>query len=123
MQKKDNGKFEIPSLYSVKGGSEHYDMTYHGLSVHRDYENDTVQVKVLKIKFGHLGTNQASAYFKFNLDNNRYIPLPEYDDEEYTIGTYTTDNSNYLLNEAKEEVVEPLSVLPFNKDFDDEYPF
>ena len=39
------------------------------------------------------------------------------------IGTYTTDNSNYLLNESKEEVVEPLSVLPFNKDFDDEYPF
>jgi len=123
MQKKDNGKFEIPTLYSVKGGSEFYDMTYHGLVVHRDYENQSVQVKVLKIKFGHLGENQASAYFKFNLENNRYIPLPEYDEQTLECGDYKIDNGNWLWQEVKEEVVESESALPFNTTFDEEVPF
>ena len=124
MQKKENGKFEIPSLYSVKGGSEFYDMTYHGLVVHRDYENQSVQVKVLKIKFGHLGENQASAYFKFNLDNNRYIPLPEYDEDTLECGDYKIDSGNWLNNEVKESAPEPMESLPFNTNFDEEdYPF
>ena len=124
MQKLPNGKFEVPSLYSVKGGSEFYDMTYHGLVVHRDYENQSVQVKVLKIKFGHLGENQASAYFKFNLENNRYIPLPEYNEEDYTIGDYKIDSGNWLTNEVKEEEIKPMDSLPFNTEFDEEdYPF
>ena len=123
MQKLPNGKFEVPSLYSVKGGSEHYDMTYHGLVVHRDYDNQSVQVKVLKIKFGHLGENQASAYFKFNLENNRYIPLPDYNEDDGSIGSYDIDSSNWITNEVK-EVAEPINALPFNTEFDNEdYPF
>ena len=33
--------------------------------VHRDYNNNSVKVKVLKVKFQNLGENQAEAHFKW----------------------------------------------------------
>ena len=50
----DNGKLMEPTFYSVKGGGEFYDMSPHGILVHRDYEEGTVKVKVLKVKFSNL---------------------------------------------------------------------
>ncbi|KAA6314396.1 hypothetical protein EZS27_034981 [termite gut metagenome] len=52
----DRKNFE-PDFYDIKGGGEFYDISPHGLLVHRDYANNMVKVKVLKVKFNHLGTN------------------------------------------------------------------
>jgi len=51
MYKDSSGKIEEPTMYNIKGGGEWYDASYHGLLVHRDYENKTTKVKVLKVKF------------------------------------------------------------------------
>ena len=74
MYKKDDGTMDEPTMYSIKGGGEWYDASYHGLLVHRNYTNKTVKVKVLKVKFQNLGENQAEAHFKWNKDSGDYIP-------------------------------------------------
>jgi len=74
MYKKDDGTIDEPTMYSIKGGGEWYDASYHGLLVHRDYNNKTVKVKVLKVKFQNLGENQAEAYFKWDHISGNYIP-------------------------------------------------
>jgi twinkle protein len=72
MYKDGNGKIEEPTMYNIKGGGEWYDASYHGLLVHRDYEAQTVKVKVLKVKFQNLGENGAEAHFKWQSDSGGY---------------------------------------------------
>jgi twinkle protein len=74
MYKDKDGKIEEPTMYNIKGGGEWYDASYHGLLVHRNYEQQTVKVKVLKVKFQNLGENGAEAHFKWDYDSGRYIP-------------------------------------------------
>ena len=75
MYRDKDGKIEEPTMYSIKGGGEWYDASYHGLLVHRDYEAQTVKVKVLKVKFQNLGENQAEAHFNWEPKSGSYIPL------------------------------------------------
>ena len=75
MYKDKDGKMEEPTMYSIKGGGEWYDASYHGLLVHRDYEAKTVKAKVLKVKFQNLGENQAEAHFNWEPKSGSYIPL------------------------------------------------
>ena len=84
MYKGADGKIEEPTMYNIKGGGEWYDASYHGLLVHRDYELQTVKVKVLKVKFQNLGENGAEAHFKWQPDSGGYKPI---------------DNPNALLDE------------------------
>jgi twinkle protein len=77
MYKKDDGTMDEPTMYSIKGGGEWYDASYHGLLVHRNYGNNTVKVKVLKVKFQNLGENQAEAHFKWNHASGDYIPVAD----------------------------------------------
>jgi len=74
MYKDKDGKIEEPSMYNIKGGGEWYDASYHGLLVHRDYENKTVKCKVLKVKFQNLGENGAESHFKWEPKSGCFIP-------------------------------------------------
>ena len=74
MYKDKDGKIEEPTMYSIKGGGEWYDASYHGILVHRDYEAKTVKAKVLKVKFQNLGENQAEAHFKWEPKSGCFIP-------------------------------------------------
>ena len=71
------GEIDEPTMYSIKGGGEWYDASYHGILVHRNYENNTVKAKVLKVKFQNLGTNQAEAHFKWDPKSGCFIPHEE----------------------------------------------
>lgn len=73
--KKENGITPEPDFYDIKGGGEHYDMSYHGLLVHRNYENSTVKIKVLKIKFAHLGENKGECNFMWSPLTGRYTEI------------------------------------------------
>jgi twinkle protein len=83
----DKGKLFEPTFYDVKGGGEFYDMSPHGILVHRNYEENTVMVKVLKVKFGNLGENQAKVDFMWNVNNGRYTRMrfgePEWDNDNW----------------------------------------
>jgi len=81
MYKDQNGKIEEPTMYNIKGGGEWYDASYHGLLVHRNYEQKTVKVKVLKVKFQNLGENGAESHFKWNINSGLYEPLPDINEQ------------------------------------------
>ena len=74
MYKGADGKIEEPTMYNIKGGGEWYDASYHGLLVHRNYDDKTVKVKVLKVKFQNLGQNGEEAHFKWQPDSGLYKP-------------------------------------------------
>jgi twinkle protein len=74
MYKDKDGNIEEPTMYNIKGGGEWYDASYHGLLVHRNYEENTVKAKVLKVKFQNLGTNGAESHFKWEPDSGCYVP-------------------------------------------------
>jgi len=74
MYKTQDGKIEEPTMYNIKGGGEWYDASYHGILVHRDYEQKTVKAKVLKVKFQNLGENGAEANFKWEPKSGCFIP-------------------------------------------------
>ena len=79
MYKDKDGKIEEPTMYNIKGGGEWYDASYHGLLVHRDYENKTVKCKVLKVKFQNLGENGAESHFKWEPQSGCFIPYQPVD--------------------------------------------
>jgi len=83
MYKTQDGKIEEPTMYNIKGGGEWYDASYHGLLVHRDYENKTTKVKVLKCKFQNLGENGAEAHFTWEPRSGCFVPheMPDLDEK------------------------------------------
>jgi len=98
-----------PSFYDIKGGGEFYDMSPHGLLVHRDYENEMVKVKVLKIKFNHLGENNKHVWLKWNEENGRYIDFSNQNDDVKLTSLPMYDNNNWLKVNCTQ------SDLKFNK--------
>ena len=74
---REDGDYILPDFYSVKGGGEFFDMSYHGLCVHRpkylsDWTDPSVIVKVLKCKFAHLGKNNAEVKLKYEYKSGKY---------------------------------------------------
>ena len=83
MQKKDNGQYEIPTLYDVAGSANFYNQVDNGMTVYRDFKNKLTNVYVQKVKFRHIG-KIGEATFKFNLKNGRYSEIGEnLDDDSY----------------------------------------
>jgi len=83
MYKDSKGNIEEPTMYNIKGGGEWYDASYHGLLVHRNYEDKTVKVKVLKCKFQNLGENGAECHFKWESQSGCFIPhVPEVNNDK-----------------------------------------
>ena len=77
MSKRETGEFDEPTFYDVKGGGEFYDMSYHGLTVYRDFGQKHTKIKVLKVKFQNLGENGAETYFTWEPRTGRFQPKVE----------------------------------------------
>jgi len=86
-----------PDFYSIKGGGEFYDMSPHGLLVHRDYENKVVKIKVLKVKFSHLGENNAHVWLRWNEHNGRYNDFKVQHKNADCVGDMVIDMSNWVI--------------------------
>jgi len=84
MYRDKDGNIEEPTMYNIKGGGEWYDASYHGILVHRNYEEKTVKAKILKVKFQNLGENGAEAHFKWEPRSGCFVPhiLPTMAEDE-----------------------------------------
>lgn len=98
----DKGVLIEPTFYDVKGGGEFYDMSPHGILVHRDYDTGTVKLKVLKVKFSNLGENQAHTNFYYNVNNGRYTRIeagqPKWDNDNWIVTDKNTFEQTKLLD-------------------------
>lgn len=116
MKKDESGKMIEPTFYDIKGGGEFYDMSYHGLLVHRDFNKNTVKVKVLKCKFQNLGQNNAETHFCWSGLTGRYTEIKG-DIELIEEVNPVWDNSNWLINEPeqiKNEFEENNNIVDWN---------
>jgi len=119
-----------PTFYDIKGGGEFYDMSPHGILIHRDYENNLVKVKVLKVKFSHLGINNAHVWYGWNKNNGRYTEYSNQNDDASMVSMPVVDDINYMIKseeEQKDIEFNHSNIVP-NKNFyepnpDDDCPF
>lgn len=124
-----NSTFQIPNAYDIKGGGEHFDMSYNIIGVNRIYEQKIVQIKTLKVKFKHLGEQQRSVFYGYNTVNGRYEELvhqPDTIDFQTIIDAKKLDYTNWLtkennieMKENKDEVMKP----NINFDVNEDVPF
>ena len=83
-----DGVIEAPTLYDISGSANFFNKADFGIVVHRNREENIVEVHVQKVKFRHLG-EVGTALFKYNINNGRYVP--------YTVGVEPEwDNGNHL---------------------------
>ena len=119
MQKNKDGQIEVPSLYDISGSANFYNKADFGLVVHRDRIKNTVEVRVQKVKFRHLG-EVGTAYFKYNLNNGRYTPFVENFEPQW-------DNANHLMDDQRRREQEAAEAAVFDFDMlqpnDDDCPF
>ena len=106
MSKNKDGQIEVPKLYDISGSANFYNKADFGLVVHRDRINNTVEVRVQKVKFRHLG-EVGTAFFKYNLNNGRYTPYTQ-DVEPHW------DNSNHLIEDQKQRQLEAQEASTFD---------
>lgn len=88
--KNKDGKIDAPTLYDISGSAHFFNKADFGIVVHRDKLNKTVEIRVEKVKFRHLGET-GTALMKYNLNNGRYTPF-------YNLTEPLWDNSNHLTN-------------------------
>lgn len=68
---KVNGKYEVPTLYSISGSAHFYNKTDNGITVYRDYTGNTVEVYIQKVRYGWLG-KIGGATFVYNTMTRQY---------------------------------------------------
>lgn len=76
LKKEANGKYEIPTMYSISGSAHFFNKTDNGISVYRDYETGIVTLFIQKIRYSWLG-KLGSCEFMFNSETRQYIPINE----------------------------------------------
>ena len=76
MDKKENGQYEVPTLYDIAGSANFYNQVDNGITVYRNFETGLSHVYVQKVKFRHIG-EIGEATFQYNLQNGRYNEVGE----------------------------------------------
>ena len=108
--RKENGRFEVPNLYSISGSAHFFNKTDYGISVYRNDEAGNVEAHIQKVKFKHLG-NTGVATLHYNLVNGRYVP--------FTNGIAEWDNENHLSKQLYNETLRQPDIIQPDFTFDD----
>lgn len=81
LKKEANGKYEVPTMYSISGSAHFFNKTDNGVAVYRDFETGIIYWYVQKVRYSWLG-KLGVAEFNFNVDTRQYTPVnhvPEID--------------------------------------------
>jgi len=98
----------MPNAYHIKGGGEHFDMSYNIIGLVRDHELNMVKISTLKWKFQHLGSSGCDSWFGWNINNGRYTaPEGYYDGTESEQPEIKWTNRSWLNKFSKEAYSEP----------------
>ena len=74
--KKENGKVEVASGYSVSGSSHFFNKVDNGITVYRDFERELVETHVWKVRWRFTGKTGMQE-FKYNLETTCYNEVYE----------------------------------------------
>lgn len=73
MKKEPNGKYEVPTMYSISGSAHFFNKTDNGITVYRNYDSGIVDVHVQKVRYSWLG-ELGCASFGYDKEIRQYIP-------------------------------------------------
>ncbi len=73
--KKENGKYEVPTMYSISGSAHFYNKTDNGISIYRDFETNVVTVYIQKVRFEWNGV-VGFCQFNYNSNTRQYSYIP-----------------------------------------------
>lgn len=106
MKKEENSnKYVMPDGYAIKGGGEHFDMSYNILGMVRDFEMDYVHMRTLKVKFQHIGSAGVDAFFKWNKVNGRFADFEDKDPTmTFSYRDFNFDFSNWITGDIDDEI-------------------
>lgn len=107
--KNRDGKIDPPTLYDISGSAHFFNKADFGIVVHRDRVTNTVEIRIEKVKFRHLG-EPGVALMKYNHNNGRYTPYYPEQEPQW-------DNTNHLVEEERRRAQEAAEAAHF--DFDD----
>jgi twinkle protein len=71
---KQTGKHNIPTLYDINGSANFFNKTHNGITVHRDFDTNQVDIYRQKIKNWWNGSIGYSSYI-FDTNTRQYFPL------------------------------------------------
>jgi twinkle protein len=107
-----------PSFYDIKGGGEFYDMSPHGILVHRVFEPDVVEIEVLKVKFSHLGENHGHCFLKWDLKSGRYLDFAVQNDNPNLLSGLLDEGVNWMVETGEQkQICYPDNDFPLNTNF------
>lgn len=68
---KENGKYVVPTLYSISGSAHFFNKTDNGITVYRDFTTNIVEVHIQKVRYSWLGKVGLCTY-GYNLETRQY---------------------------------------------------
>jgi len=96
MRKKEDGTYEMPTLYDVSGSADFRNQTHDGFTIHRHFGSDTEQPSTMfmntKTKFSFQGEMGQSVLFNYDKDNGRYYATDSYPDKSDWTDVYQEQN-------------------------------
>lgn len=98
------GKVIVPDLMNITGSGHFYNKTDGGLTVYRNFDSNTVDVYINKVKFKHLGKLGMVRYV-YNNKNGRY-------EDEVQVNEKGWDDSNWLHREKQQDMFEAQHEMP-----------
>lgn len=69
--KKENGRYEVPNLYSISGSAHFFNKTDNGLSIYRNFDTNEVDIYIQKIRYSWLGKIGTVSY-NYNTYTRQY---------------------------------------------------
>jgi len=101
-----------PTLYDISGSANFYNKADYGITIYRNFEENTTQFIVTKVRMKNYGET-ANIELKYNYNNGRY--------ERMEGDVYSWDNSNWLngITASTDESAAPQQPAPI----DDDCPF
>jgi twinkle protein len=72
IQKNEDSSYHIPTLYDIAGSANFFNKTDNGITVYRNFKNNTVEIHVQKVKFSHWG-EVGMCEFNYDIATGLYI--------------------------------------------------
>lgn len=74
LQKDNKGQYPVATMYDISGSAHFFNKTDNGISVHRDFTTDNVDVYIQKVRFSWQGQIGFVSY-NFNTMTRKYIQI------------------------------------------------
>jgi len=118
LQKNKNGEMPTVDMYSISGSANFYNIPANGIGVTRNFDNNTVDIEILKVKFAHwgevgtinLGYHKPSGRYVDTFDD--FMPWIKYD-KPVEIMQPTKMKPNLDFSQSTSELMNEVDNLDF----------